>query len=57
MTHPDPERALRYGLFIVNAAAREAILAGALHTYDMPDDKGNLMAELTRCLCAYLAAP
>jgi len=56
ITHPAPETALRYGLFSVNAAAREAILSGALRTYDVADDKENLVAELTGCVYAYLGA-
>ena len=48
------ERALRYGLFMTNAAAREAILAGALGVYNLPADLSELAGELSRSFAAYL---
>jgi AcrR family transcriptional regulator len=52
--HPDPEKALRYGLFIVNAAAREAVIAGALDPYRLEGDHAELVAELARSFRRYL---
>ncbi|MGD8494873.1 MAG: TetR/AcrR family transcriptional regulator [Gemmatimonadales bacterium] len=52
--HPDPEKALLYGLFMVNAAAREAVLAGALAPYGLEGDRAELAAELARSFRRYL---
>jgi hypothetical protein len=53
--HPDPDAAIRFGLFFVISVARERVLFG-----DMPLARitpiaiGALRAELTRALYSYL---
>ena len=54
--HPDPEARLNYALFAVNAAAREAILSGALGTYSVKGGNTELTVELTTLMTRYVAA-
>jgi AcrR family transcriptional regulator len=54
--HPDPELAVRQGLFFVLAACRDKILFGdAPHPKLLPVDDHRLATELTRALVAYLS--
>ncbi len=48
------EKRLNYALFAVNAAAREAVLAGALSAYAVEGSEPELVEELTRLMTAYL---
>ncbi|MEE9577984.1 MAG: helix-turn-helix domain-containing protein [Gemmatimonadota bacterium] len=50
--HPDPERAVRFGLFVAAAACRDASLLGEPGADDLPID--DLVSELCRALNAYL---
>lgn len=54
--HPDPDLAANIGLFMVSAAAREAVLAGAIRAYLISIDDAGLVEELTRAYLAYLTA-
>lgn len=54
--HPDPDLAANIGLFMVSAAAREAVLAGAIRAYPISIDDAGLVEELTRAYLAYLTA-
>jgi AcrR family transcriptional regulator len=51
--HPDPERAVRFGLFVAAAACRDAFLLGEPGTQGLETDE--LVGELSRALSAYLA--
>jgi AcrR family transcriptional regulator len=50
--HPDPERAVRFGLFVAAAACRDAFLLGEPGAEDVPTE--DLVSELSRALNAYL---
>src|SRR5262245_51000996 len=53
--HPDPELAVRLGLFMVGAACREKILfGGASHAAATEVSDHKLIAELAHALVAYL---
>lgn len=53
--HPDPDLAVRQGVFFVFAACRDKILfADAPHPKLLPVNDHQLAAELTRALVAYL---
>jgi AcrR family transcriptional regulator len=55
ITHPDPALAVRTGLFMAAAAARDKILFGeAPHAAATPLGDAQLAAELSRALYAYL---
>jgi AcrR family transcriptional regulator len=55
INHPDPELAVRIGLFMVGAACREKILfGGASHAAATEVSDQKLIAELTHALVAYL---
>ena len=54
ISHRDPEAALQWALFATNAAAREAILAGALAHYAIEGGRQALRRRLTRSAMAYL---
>jgi AcrR family transcriptional regulator len=54
IVHRDHEAALQWALFMMNAAAREAVLAGALSQYSVEGGRAALRRELTRLACAYL---
>jgi AcrR family transcriptional regulator len=55
--HPDSEAAIRFGLFVVNAVAREKLLfAEAPHSRVTPVSRATLRRELTRTLTAYLTS-
>ncbi|NOT09381.1 MAG: TetR family transcriptional regulator, partial [Gemmatimonadales bacterium] len=54
ITHRDPARAVRTGLFIAAAAARDKILFDAPHAAVTPLSDAELVTELTRALHAYL---
>jgi AcrR family transcriptional regulator len=54
LTRDNSEQRLRFGLFLANAAAREAILSGALDTYELPLRLPQLKEEISRSLAAYL---
>jgi AcrR family transcriptional regulator len=54
IAHRDPEAALQWALFTTNAAAREAILAGALSQYSVERGRAALRRELTQLACSYL---
>lgn len=57
ITHPDPEAAVRLGLFFVAAACRDKILFGdAPHPRSITCDDRALAVELTRALLGYLTA-
>jgi AcrR family transcriptional regulator len=53
---PDRAHDLRFGLFMANANAREAILTGSLATYALDLDAGDLSREISRAFVAYLGA-
>lgn len=55
--HPDPALAANVGLFMVSAAAREAVLAGAIRAYPITIGDAGLVDELSRAYLAYLTAP
>ncbi len=50
--HPDPERAVRFGLFVAAAACRDAFLLGEPGAHGLETDE--LVGELSRALSAYL---
>lgn len=50
--HPDPERAVRFGLFVAAATCRDAFLLGEPGAEDLPAEE--LVGELSRALNAYL---
>jgi AcrR family transcriptional regulator len=52
--HPDPDFAVNIGLFLVSAAAREAVLGDALRAYPIKVTDSALIQELTRAYVAYL---
>lgn len=53
--HPDPEAAIRFGIFMVSSVAREKILfVAAPHSRITPMNRQNLRRELTRALHSYL---
>ena len=52
--HPDPEFAVNFGLFLVSAGAREAILSGALESYPIRVDAPLLIDQLTAAYLAFL---
>ncbi|MEW5917890.1 MAG: TetR/AcrR family transcriptional regulator [Gemmatimonadota bacterium] len=52
--HPDPDFAVNIGLFLVSAAAREAVLGDALRAYPIQVTDDALIEELTRAYVAYL---
>lgn len=53
--HPDPERAVRFGLFVAAATCRDALLLGEPGSEDLPAE--DLVGELSRALSAYLRGP
>lgn len=54
--HPDPEAAIRFGVFMVSAVAREKLLFGdAPHSRVTPLTRRALRAELVRALRGYLS--
>ncbi|MFN0182093.1 MAG: TetR/AcrR family transcriptional regulator [Gemmatimonadales bacterium] len=53
--HPDPTLAVNFGLFLVSAGAREAILSDSLRVYPIEVADAKLVDELTRAYLAYLA--
>jgi len=57
MSHPDPERAIRYGLLFATMALRETILGDEAQRpgYELADD--DLEDELTRLVLGYLGLP
>jgi AcrR family transcriptional regulator len=50
--HPEPERAVRFGLFVAAAACRDALLLGEPGSEDLRTE--DLVRELSRALNAYL---
>lgn len=54
IAHPDPDFAVNIGLFLVSAAAREAVLGDALRAYPIKVTDEILIEELTRAYVAYL---
>lgn len=50
--HPDPERAVRFGLFVAAAACRDAFLLEEPGTQELPTE--DLIDELSSALSAYL---
>jgi hypothetical protein len=52
--HPDPEVAVEFGLFLVSAGAREAVLNDVLAGYTLNCDGARLVDELTASWLAYL---
>ncbi len=54
IAHPDPDFAVNIGLFLVSAAAREAILGDNLRAYPVQVTDDILVSELTRAYVAYL---
>ena len=52
--HPDPDTAINMGLFVVSAAAREAVLADSLRAFPVKVSDELLITELTRTYVAYL---
>jgi len=56
MTHPDPEKAVRYGLLFVAMTIREVVLARNDILESMGVDESDLEDELTRMLLGYLGA-
>lgn len=52
--HPDPEFAMNFALFVVSAAAREAVLAGSLAAYPIEVGPERVVGELTRTFLAHL---
>ncbi|MEJ2312804.1 MAG: helix-turn-helix domain containing protein [Gemmatimonadales bacterium] len=50
--HPEPERAVRFGLFVAAAACRDAFLLGEPRGESLPAE--DLVSELGRALHAYL---
>ena len=52
--HPDPDYAVNIGLFLVSAAAREAVLGDALRAYPIKVTDASLIEELTNAYVAYL---
>jgi hypothetical protein len=52
--HPNPEFAINFGLFLVSAGAREAILSGALESYPIRVDPPLLIDQLTKAYLAFL---
>jgi hypothetical protein len=52
--HPDPDYAVNIGLFLVSAAAREAVLGDALRAYPIKVTDDSLIEELTSAYVAYL---
>jgi len=58
VAHPDPEGAIRLGLFFVAATCRDKILFGdAPHPRSITINDRNLSAELASALLSYLCAP
>lgn len=56
MAHPNPEVAARFGLFLVSAGAREAVLSDSLRAVSKQVADETLIDELTRAYVAYLQA-
>ncbi|MFQ5512927.1 MAG: TetR/AcrR family transcriptional regulator [Myxococcota bacterium] len=54
ITHPEPERAVSFGLRLVLGMLREAILFGAPVAYGLPGSDERLTVELTRAYLTYL---
>lgn len=54
IAHPDPDLAMNFGLFLVSAGAREAILADALRAHPTTPSDDQVIDELTRAYVAYL---
>jgi AcrR family transcriptional regulator len=52
--HPNPDFAVNIGLFLVSAAAREAVLGDALRAYPIEVTDDTLIAELTNVYVALL---
>lgn len=59
ITHPEPERAVRFGLDMVFSTIESMVLFGETRSSDLAVDDDRLAAELTRAWLAYLgfAAP
>jgi len=57
ITHPDPDFAVNIGLFLVSAAAREAVLGDVLRAYPVQVTDAMLVSELTTAYVAYLGVP
>jgi hypothetical protein len=62
MRHPDPERAVAFGLFVVQSAVRERILFPDGPASDVDVSRDELVRELTRgharaLLCVSLCKP
>jgi AcrR family transcriptional regulator len=58
IAHPDPESAVRLGLFVVGAALRDKVLFGsAPHPRSVELDDRALAEELTRVFLAFLQLP
>ncbi len=55
IAHADPDFAINFGLFMVSAGAREAVLSDALRAYPIKVSDDALIAELTNAYSAYLA--
>ncbi len=55
--HPNPEFAVNFGLFLVSAGAREAVLSGALEAYPIEVDPPLLIDQLTQAYLAFLGIP
>lgn len=55
--HPDPEMAAGFGVMLVSAAAREAVLFGDKKLNRSSVRGRQLVRELVRVYCAYLGAP
>jgi AcrR family transcriptional regulator len=56
IAHEDPSLAVNMGLFLVSAAAREAILSDSLRAYPVRVTDERLVTELTRAYVAYLGS-
>ncbi|HEU0051904.1 MAG TPA: helix-turn-helix domain-containing protein [Longimicrobium sp.] len=54
--HPDPERALRIGFFLVASALREAVFSPHMRPALGEVGEDELVTELTRLFCGYLGA-
>lgn len=54
ITHPHPDVAVNIGLFLVSAAAREAVLGDNLRAYPVQVTDAILVSELTTAYVAYL---
>jgi len=52
--HGDPEFAMNFALFVVSAAAREAVLANSLSAYPIEVSPGRLIDELSSVFLAQL---